>query len=61
MAGPLKTKELFWNLFFQRSNVSTAIKLDGGGALMARPLREELFTYFRSFPTAKKWKNFMNN
>ena len=46
MAGPLRKKELFFNLFFQRSKISTAIKLEGGGggeALMVRSLRVELF------------------
>ena len=31
MAGPLKKKIFFFNLFFQRSNFLTAIKLEGGG------------------------------
>ena len=41
-----KEKITFWDLFFQRLNVPTAIKLEGGRggkALMARPLKEELF------------------
>ena len=36
----IKEKRTFFGTFF--SNVPTAIKLEGG-ALMARPLREELF------------------
>ena len=43
-----RKKYFLWNLFFQRSKISTAIKLEGGGgqALMARPLREEFFCGF---------------
>ena len=33
MAGPLRKNELFWNLFFQRSKISTVIKLEGGERL----------------------------
>ena len=29
--GPLRKKTPFFNLFFQRSKISTAIKLEGGG------------------------------
>ena len=64
MAGPLrgggvkgraiKEKERFWNLFFHLSNFPTTIKLEGGGgkALMARPLRQELFY---GFPYSSTW------
>ena len=71
MAGPLrgegvkcraiKEKIVFFNLFFQRSNISTAIKLEGGEggkALMARPLREELF--FCGFPYLKSINNYVS-
>ena len=27
----IKEKNIFWNLFFQRSKISTAITLEGGG------------------------------
>ena len=40
-------RTFFGSIFFQRSNISTAIKLEEGAgagqALMARPLREEFF------------------
>ena len=58
MAGPLRgwggglkgraikdKKNFFWNLFFQRSKISTAIKLKvgRGSGLNGQPYREELF------------------
>ena len=33
MAGPLRKKNFFFNLFFQRSKISMAINLEGGGGL----------------------------
>ena len=58
MAGPLRggggikgqaikeKNNFFWNFFFQRSKISTAIRLEGAGGLcliMARPLRQKNF------------------
>ena len=34
----IKEKKLFFNLFSQRSKISTAIKLKGGGGRWIRPL-----------------------
>ena len=43
MAGPLRKKYLFWNLF---SNVPTAIKLEGGGVGLNGPAIKNR-TFFR--------------
>ena len=61
MAGPLRgggkgwaiieKKTFFWNLFFPRSKISTAIKLGGGGGGLDRncPASQRI-TFFCGFP-----------